>query len=96
MVGRVPGDDQLPRVGDAVTRAQCQAPIKSQLIRSVGLAGPSSTSRQITFRTLSRSHLGSGPSRGGPIGIIAVPFLLVANRSSAVPALIRIQAHRTL
>ena len=39
MVGRVPGDDQLPRVGDAVTRAQCQAPIKSQLIRSVGLGG---------------------------------------------------------
>ena len=40
MVGRVPGDDQLPRVGDAVTRAHCQAPIKSQLIRSVGLVGP--------------------------------------------------------
>ena len=40
MVGRGQGDDQFPGVGDAVTRAYCQAPIRSQFIRSVGLVGP--------------------------------------------------------
>ena len=36
----------------------------------------SRTSRQITKKALRRSHLGSGPSRGGPGGIIGVPFSL--------------------
>ena len=36
----------------------------------------SRTSRQIRFRALRRSHYGSGPSRGGPGGIIAVPLSL--------------------
>ena len=40
----------------------------------------SRTSRQITFRALRRSHYGSGPSRGGPGEIIAVPFSLTAYR----------------
>ena len=36
----------------------------------------SRTSRQITRRALRRSHYGSGPSRGGPGVIIAVPLSL--------------------
>ena len=36
----------------------------------------SRTSRQITRRALRRSHLGSGPSLGGPGVIIAVPLSL--------------------
>ena len=32
------------------------------------------------LRALRRSHYGSYPSRGGPVEIIAVPFLLVANK----------------
>ena len=38
----------------------------------------SRTSRQITKKALRRSHYGSGPSRGGPGGIIAVPLSLTA------------------
>ena len=46
-----------------------------------GVGGPPrERGRQITLKALRRSHFGSDPTREGPGKIIAVPFLLVANR----------------
>ena len=42
----------------------------------------SRTSRQMSLKAKSRSHFGSDPIREGLAVIIAVPFMLVANRST--------------